>query len=346
MMLFCGGYTPDGKGGIYTLNFNESNGEIVQKALHKVINPSYLCLSKDQKLLYTFEEIAEKDKPKLKAFSIEEDGKLDLVNEQIIPGSYPCHLTLSPNGKFLLVACYGTGNVQSYPIGSDGSIGEMADKAQHNGKSENIKRQEGPHAHMVSFDDAGKLYVCDLGIDKVMVYGLNEAGKLKLLENEVINLAAGSGPRHMVFHPSGKYAFVLNELTSTVSLLEKQAGKFVVKKDYLSLDGAFSGLPSAAAIRISKDGKQVFTSDRTINAISIFEFDVDTGTLELKRVNPCKGTTPRDFNISPSGKWLLSAHQNSNDIVVFKLSATKGKMKEQSKIVDIESPTSLVFLGK
>jgi len=344
MILFCGGYTPDGKGGIYTLEFNENSGELVQKALQKVTNPSYLCLSPNKKILYTFEEIAEKDKPKLKAFSIDENGKLSLINEQIIPGSYPCHLTISTNGKFLLVACYGTGNVQSYPIEQDGSIGAIADNVKHSGKSENINRQEGPHAHMVSFDGDGKLYVCDLGIDKVMVYGINDDGKLKLLENEVINIAAGSGPRHMVFHPSGQYAFVLNELTSTVSLLEKQAGKFVVKKDYLSLDGAFSGLPSAAAIRISNDGKYVFTSDRTVNTISTFEFDVDT--LGLKGINPCGGTTPRDFNISPSGKWLLSAHQNSHDIVVFKLNAKKGKLKEQAKISEIESPTSLVFLDK
>ena len=344
MKLFCGGYTPNGEGGIYTFEFNDKNGKLKQLQLTKTTNPSYLCLSFDQKYLYTFEEIGQKDEPKLKAYAIDKKGRLTLINEQVIPGAYPCHLTLSPNKDFMLVACYGSGNVQCFAVQDDGKLGGLTDNVQHKGKSENKSRQEGPHAHMVTFDQDGKLYVCDLGIDKIMVYSLSSSGELELLENEVVEIASGSGPRHVVFHPSYKYAFVLNELTSTVSLLEKRDGKYKVKQDYLMIEGAFSGMPSGAAIRISKDGQLLFASDRTVNGISVFKVDAENGTLELLDTTSCGGVFPRDFNLSPDGEWLLSAHQKSNDIMIFTLEANTGKLNQIGSINEIVSPTCLVFL--
>ncbi len=344
MKLFCGGYTPNREGGIYTFELNDKNGKLKQLHLTKTTNPSYLCLSPNKEVLYTFEEIGQQDEPKLKAFTIDKKGRLSLINEQVIPGAYPCHLTLSPDRKFVLVACYGSGNVQCFSVKEDGSLGKMTDNVQHQGKSENKSRQEGPHAHMVAFDQDGKLYVCDLGIDKIMVYSLTSTGKLELLENEVIEIASGSGPRHMVFHPSYQYAFVLNELTSTISLLEKSNGKYAVKQDYLMIEEPFSGMPSGAAIRISKDGQLLFASDRTVNGISTFKVDAENGTLKLIETTSCGGIFPRDFNLSPDGEWLLSAHQKSNDIVVFSLEQSTGKLAQIGSINEIVSPTCLVFL--
>ncbi|MEM1134668.1 MAG: lactonase family protein [Bacteroidota bacterium] len=348
MIVLSGGYSKKSgneiEGGIYTFNFDTKKGILEKKHLLPTINPSYLCLSKNNQFLYTFEETGQRDNPQLKAYSVNKEGQLTPINEQAIPGSAPCHLAFSPDEKFLVVACYRSGSVQVYPVKSDGSLGEITDNAQHKGSSINKNRQKSPHAHMVAFDKLGKVYICDLGIDQVVVYNLVENGKLHALKDEAITIDAGSGPRHMVFHSDGNHAFVLNELTSTVSLLKKEAGKFKVLKNYLSLDGAFSGLPSAAAIRLSKDGHFLYTSDRTINALSIFEFDATKSMLKLIGHQPTSGETPRDFNIDPKGNWLLAAHQNTNNIVVFSIKKKSGELKQVSEIDQIVSPTSIVFI--
>ncbi|MBT29959.1 MAG: hypothetical protein CMO01_09900 [Thalassobius sp.] len=347
MIVLTGGYTNkkgnEIEGGIYTFEFDEKEGTLTQKDLYPTVNPSYICVSDDNKFLYTFEEIGIDEKPKLKAFSLDKAGKLTFLNETVIPGGAPCHIRFSKDKKFLLIACYSTGNVFAFAIKTDGTVGDMTSYAQHSGSSINKSRQEGPHAHMVALDKEGKVYVCDLGLDKIKVYSLSPAGELSPLDED-IKIAEGSGPRHMVFHPDGEHAFVINELTSTVSLLKKEGGKFKVLKDYLALDGSFSGLPTAAAIRISKKGKFVYSTDRTIQAISIFEFDADNSTLKLLTHEETGGEAPRDFNIAPSGKWIIAANQNTDNIVTFSRDKKTGLLSRKSEITDIVKPTSIVFV--
>ncbi|MFS8087189.1 MAG: lactonase family protein, partial [Acidobacteriota bacterium] len=232
VLVYVGTYTTTGKSeGIYLYRLNLSSGQLKHVATtSQVINPSFLALAPSRRYLYAVNEVGEfggKKSGAVSAFAVDQrTGQLRLLNQQASLGSDPCYVEVDAGGKFVLVANYTGGNVSVFPIQRHGSLGEATDMKQAQGSSVNRDRQEGPHAHYIALDPTNRFaYSCDLGTDKVMIFRFDSRhGKLLPSEPPWVQVKPGAGPRHLAFHPTGSYVFVLNELHSTVTAFKRDRG--------------------------------------------------------------------------------------------------------------------------
>jgi len=345
LTLYMGSYTEypvpgfGGTGkGIYTVQFDTMTGEL--KVLHSTMvrNPSYLALDSSSQHLYCVTELDQNDEPMVKTFKIKRDLSLELMDEQPIRGGFPCHIVTHED--HLLVTCYATGNLIHLLTDGDSGVRKVVNNFFHHGKSINMERQEGPHAHQTVVHPNGKaIYVCDLGIDTIKAYRFKEGTVQPDTANDCV-VSLGGGPRHMVFNKQGTYAYVLNELTADVDVLQYLDGKLKQVGSYSSLPVHFEGMPSASAIRIHPNGKYLYVANRGLEAITVFEI---FGS-ELKRVHMqyTEGQELREFNLTPDGQWLIACHQNSHDTIVYQILDT-GELVECYRTRDIKSPSCIVF---
>ena len=353
MILYAGSYTEiiagnfGGHGdGIYCFDFDPVSGSLKLLHTQPAINPSYLCIP-STKYLYTHTEVPVANKPRVQAFKIDQyDFSLRLMNEQEIPGGYPCHINFSKRNHCILVACYETGNIVIYPVAQDGKLLPQAIVLQHEGSSVNKLRQERAHAHAVVIDESfNNILVTDLGMDKVMVYHIDgNNGKLKEKLKQAVVLPPGSGPRHIAIHAETKFAYVLNELTATVAVMRYRDGDLELLRTCQTLPKEFKAIPSAAAIRISADGNYIYISERGDNCIAVLSFDIDNEALEIIGRQKTMGKTPRDINLDPTGNWLLAANQDSDSVAIFKVDKNTGMIKPEHLIENIKSPVCLEWL--
>jgi len=342
--LIIGTYTNkcDSKG-IYVYDFDSNTGDFnFKNASEKIVNPSYLTVSNDNKFVYSVNENGLKSTVSSFGFN-HSTGKLDLINTQNAEGADPCYII--NDDKNVLVANYSGGNISVFGKKSDGSITEAKQVVQHFGKGINTKRQESPHVHMVYFSPDKKYVLAnDLGTDKVYSYQYNpnSANEILKLKNSV-SVKSGSGPRHLIFSKDGKWVYLLQEMDGTLTsfsytngMLKKVSETSIIAKD-------FKGDIGSADIHISPDGKFLYASNRgTANDISIFKI-LKNGKLESKGQTSTLGKGPRNFVIDPSGNFLLVAHQYTNDIVVFKRNKITGALTDTGKKITLCSPVCLVF---
>jgi 6-phosphogluconolactonase len=351
--LYVGTYTTGKKSeGIYLYRLNMISGALSYVRTAKgVVDPSFLAVDRSRRFLYAVNEVTEfggKPGGAVSAFSIEQgDGNLTFLNQQPSLGGAPCHLILDQTGRFLLVANYVGGNVSVLPIERDGRLGAPTELVQHQGHS--VKpEQEGPHAHCVTQDHAGPyLLPTDLGLDKIMVYKFDaKKGKLRPNAEPSATLKTGAGPRHLSFHPGGKFAYVINELDSTITAFAyRQATGTLGEVQIVStLPKDFSGKNSCAEIAVAPDGKFLYGSNRGHDSIVVFAIDEQTGRLAYVEHQPTQGKTPRHFTIDPTGAFLLAANQNSDTIVVFRINHGNGKLAATGKPTEVPSPVCLVLV--
>jgi 6-phosphogluconolactonase len=355
MLLYIGTYTNSGKSeGIYVHEFNSATGKLTPLHIVKnVVEPSFLTISKDSKNLYAVNELVEYEGKKsgaVSAFAIGSDGNLQFLNQQPSLGGAPCHISLTENKKFVLVANYVGGNVAVLPVLKDGSLGASVDLAQHTGFGPNQDRQEAAHAHSINLVIPNRLAcAADLGIDKVMIYQFDDdTGKLNLNKAQpFFQTKPGAGPRHFTFHPSGKFAFVINELdwTMTSFAFDNKSGtlKEIQTVPTLPTDASTVGV-TCADIHVSPDGKFLYGSNRGHNSIVSYKIDQNTGRLNYVEHTSTKGDKPRNFAIEPNGKFLLVANQNSNSIVVFRIDQKTGKLQQTKYKADVPVPVCLKFV--
>ncbi|MFY0599008.1 MAG: lactonase family protein [Cyclobacteriaceae bacterium] len=332
--------------GIYCFDFDQDMGKLNLLDIVPALNPSYLAVSSGKQFLYTVEEIEESGTPHVSAYAINRNERphLRLINKQKLEGSYACHLNVSFDGKFLLVANYGSGNVNVYPIRQDGGLEVISDNVYHEGNGPNAMRQEAPRAHMIS-KHGDQLFVPDLGIDQVKSYRM-DVGEQSLIpvDNSDMATSAGAGPRHIVFHSSGNYAFVIGELDSRVYVFKNQGETFSLIQTIDSLPKAYKEVPSGSAIRIHPKGKFLYVANRGFNHLTIFDFDIKNEILTLSRYESTRGETPREFNIDPSGKWLLAANQDSHSISVFKIDQKNGTLRFHELSEEAASPSCVLWI--
>lgn len=361
--VFVGTYTRkeghvDGKAkGIYVLKWQEKTGELtLLDTIESLPNPSYITIHPNGKYLYAANELADGSEEVLgqvSAIAIDPlKRSYQALSNVSAMGDAPCHLAVLSDQQHVVVANYVDGNVALLPIGSGGAVEESIATVQHEGKGPNEGRQASPHAHMVypyPGSSDGFLAV-DLGIDQIVHYQWSTAEQ-ELKEVARTAISPGAGPRHLDFHPTAKQVYVLNELNHSVEVFEYEnlTAAFERKQIISTLPEDSEGVSYPAAIKVHPNGKFLFASNRGSteeeNSIAIFGINDETGELTFKKVVHTGGNFPRDFEISPSGKYLLAANQNSGNILVFKVDAETGDLSETGTDFAIPTPVCLKFLS-
>jgi 6-phosphogluconolactonase len=355
MRVYVGTDTAPNKGkGIYLLELDLGSGALTSKGLvAETTSPSVLAIRPGWKSLYAVNEVNSfggKSAGSASAFAIDaKTGGLTALNVQTSGGSGPCYVTVDPTGSCALVANYWAGSLEVLPIEADGKLGSPTSLIQHKGSSVNKARQEGPHAHSVDLDPTGRLAVAaDLGLDKLMVYRLDpRAGTLTPNVPPYADLAPGSGPRHLAFHPDGRHAYVINELASTVTVfdLDPSRGTFSELQTISTRkpDATRAG-NSTAEILVHPSGRFVYGSNRGDDALAIFAVDPTSGKLTTVGFQPTGGKNPRSFGIDPTGKFLIAANVDSDTAVVFRVDPQSGLLKQVGEPLAVPSPVCVNFV--
>jgi 6-phosphogluconolactonase len=355
--IYVGTYTRresfvDGKAeGIYVYRMDPLSGMLTHTAtVPGTINPSYVVVSAEKEYLYAVNELTAEHGAHgtVTAFAIDPVTKnLNSLNKQSTHGFAPCYLSIDDTGRFILVANYESGSLCVMPIEADGRLGEATDVVQHHGSGLNAERQEGPHAHMIlSGPDCRTIFTVDLGIDKILPYDLDrQHGKLLPIDSAVTQLAPGTGPRHLTFHPNGRFAYVISELQSTVISFRIGARRGTLEElqTVSTLPAGFTGENSGAEIQAAPSGRFVYASNRGHDSIAIFAVDEATGTLSLVGHEPTQGVGPRNFAIDPSGMFLLVANQDSDTIVTFRIDQETGQLRQAGDVADAPTPVCIQF---
>jgi 6-phosphogluconolactonase len=352
LLLYVGTYTTGKSEGIYLYRLNLASGELKHIATTKgVKDPSFLALAPSRRYLYAVNEVEEfagKKSGALSAFAVDQrTGELRFLNQQPSLGGAPCYVVVDHTGKFVLVANYVGGNVAVLPVRSDGSLGEATDVKQDLGSSINAERQEGPHAHCIVLDPANRFaYVCDLGTDKIIIFRFDaRRGKLIPGTTPFVQIKPGAGPRHLTFHPSGKFAYVINELHATVTVFahDELRGNLGEVQTVPTLPKGFTGENTSADIHVSPDGRFLYCSNRGHDSIAAFKTNPLNGKLTFIAHESTGGKTPRNFAIDPTGAFLLVANQHSDNIITFRRDQKTGRLSSTGQVAEAPSPVCLKF---
>jgi 6-phosphogluconolactonase len=357
-LVFVGTYTEPirfgtgkilkGKGkGIYVYRLDVSSGSMEQCGLAEgVPNPSCLVFDPSHQFVYAVNELKEFEGAPtgaVSAFSVDPgSGKLRFLNSKPTHGADPCHLTVDKTGKYVLVANFMSGSVCVLPIREDGSLGDATDVIQHRGSSADPLRQSGPHAHAVTLDHAGRYaLVPDLGIDKLMVYRFDaNRGKLEPNDEPWVEVTAGAGPRQVVLHPRDGYAYLINELDSTMTAFRYDRYRGILREiqTLSTLPEGFEGASTCAEVQVAPSGEFLYGSNRGHDSIVIYAIDQSDGTLTCIGHESTRGKTPRHFVIDPDGEYLLAANQDTDSVVTFRLDAASGALTATGYSAHVPTP--------
>ena len=353
MLLYIGTYTGAESKGIYVSRFDPANGKLSAPELAvETKNPSFLAVHPNGRYLYAVGELGgegDKRSGAVSAFAIDaESGKLKWLNRRSSGGSGPCHVAVDHTGKCVLAANYGSGSIAALPVLGDGKLGEASARIQHTGSSVNPQRQKGPHAHFITTDPANRFVLaCDLGLDKVLVYRF-DPGKGTLTANDppAADVEPGSGPRHLAFHPNGRFAYLISEIGSAFTAFSYDAKAGVLKElqTVSTLPPDYKGANGCAEVQVHPSGRFLYGSNRGHDSIVVFAIEPKTGKLTLVEHQPSQGKTPRYIGLDPSGKWLLAENQDSNNIVVFRVDGKTGRLTPTGEVVQAPSPVCGVFV--
>jgi 6-phosphogluconolactonase len=333
--------------GIYIFRMDQETGALEQASkMTGVANPSYLAFDATQRFLYAVNELKSyQDAPTgtVSAFAVDPaSGELAFLNRQPTHGTDPCHVVVDRQRRHVFVANFMSGSVCVLPVGDDGSLGEACDFIQHQGSSIDPERQNGPHAHSVTLDRTNRYaFVPDLGLDKLLIYQFDT--KRGMLEPNVvpwIKMKPGAGPRHVALHPGGRFAYVINELNSTVAVLafDRKTGAFQELQVVPTLPEGFSGRSTGADIHVAPSGGFVYASNRGHDSIAIHRMDRRTGRLTYVDHAAVQGRTPRSFCLDPTGRFVLVANQDSDTVVTFRIDARSGKLQPTGHAAHVPTP--------
>jgi 6-phosphogluconolactonase len=353
-LLFVGTYTGKDSKGIYAYRFDAASAEFTSLGLAaETSNPSFLAIDPSRRFLYAVNEVSNYkgvSSGAVTVFSINhQTGKLSLLNQVPSRGADPCYIAFDKTGKFALVANYTGGSVAVFHVEKDCRIGETSAFVQHAGSSVDKQRQEGPHAHWIETTPDNRYAIAaDLGLDKLLIYRFNDTtGALAANDPPYANLDPGAGPRHVAFHPNGRFAYVVNELQSTITTFSynRSTGTLQKLNSVSSLPKGFSGDNTTAEIKVHPNGKFLFASNRGNDSIAVFSVDAENGHLTLVDFFSTQGKSPRNFEIDPRGKLLLVANQDTNNIVVFRIDPGTGRLTPTGQTLNISAPVCLKFVA-
>ena len=344
LTLFAGGFTQGDAKGLSVFALNPGTGEMDLKAESDAgPGPSYFCFSEDKSLIYALNEVDQfngQEGGGVTTLRYNPDGQCEKLHELVVPYGGPCYISLSADGGFLLLANYGSASIAVVKLDDKGIPERVVDSILYETDTANVS-----HPHMIQQNPAGKhVYVTDLGLDRIMIYDLDAtSGKLVLLENGIVNVEKGSGPRHFAFNASGSKMYLINELGSTMMVFDvDEKGGLELKQTLTTLDENFEGKSYCADVHLSSDRKFLYGSNRGENTIVVYKVQSD-GSLSLAGRSSCGGSWPRNFVIDPSGKFLLSGNQRSDQISVFRISGKTGLPEGPVATAVMKAPACLKF---
>jgi len=351
--VYVGPYTGPKSQGIYVYKYESATGKLTPLGLAaESTNPSYLAIHPNHRFVYAANEIgnfAGQKSGGVSAFAMDrKTGKLTLLNEVASGGIDPCHLMVDKTGKYVLVANYTSGSVAAFPILADGRLGKASSFVQHTGHGINPERQQGPHAHCILLSPDNRFVLAaDLGADRVVVYRFDAAlGKLTPNDPPYAEVKAGSGPRHLAFHPNGKFLYVNSEMGNIVTVFSYDAAHGTLKElqTISTLPKDFKGQSTTAEIAVHPSGRFLYCSNRGHESLAVYAIDPVKGTLTLVEIVSSGGKEPRSFELDPSGHYLISANQNSDNLTVFHLDANTGRLTPAGQVLEIGAPVCVKFV--
>ena len=341
MLVFVGSYAEESADGVYVYAFDETNGELTRlDQLSGFKNPTFLNLDTPRRRLYAISETAAADGSKLSdavSFEIDpEAGKLKETSRANALNGPSCHIQRSADNRYLTLASYHKGSISLVELKEDGTVGQVLDIRNHEGS----KPEQKSHVHSSFYSpDQRFLFVCDLGLDTIFTYQIDrEQGKL--VPTSEAKVKEGAGPRHLVFHPNGKFAYVINELQSTVTAFRYNAdqGTLTEIETVSTLPEGVNVENGCAEITISEDGRHLYGSNRGHDSIVVYAVDDENGKLQAVQHASAEGKHPRHFSIVPGGRYVLVANRDTNNLAVFTRDETSGKLAFTGKSVEISKP--------
>jgi 6-phosphogluconolactonase len=350
-LVFIASFAAGDDGAIRAFQLDLKTGHLqsVQRTTG-VENPFFLALSRDGRFLYSIHarKFGGAEHEQVAAFAIAgRTGQLTFLNRQSSLGSAACYLDGDATGKTVLVANYATGSVASLPVQEDGSLGEASSFIQHAGSSVDPTRQEGPHAHcLVVSPDNRFAYAADLGLDQVLCYRLDAArAKLSANRQPFVKTPPGAGPRHLTFHPNGKQVYVINELSNSVTLFDydSASGMLIERQTISTLPQDFGGKSYCADLKITPNGRFLYGTNRGHDSIAAYRLGED-GKLTLIGIEPSLGKGPQNLAISPGGELLLCANMPGNNVAVFQIDPSTGRLRSVGPPVSMSSPSCIRVL--
>ncbi len=340
---------------IYVSSFDTDSGELsAPRQAAAVSRPGFLAIHPGQGYLYAVGRENSADGPPVgfaQAYTIDRrNGSLSELNRIETGGAGAAHVGVDSRGRTLVAANYGDGSVVSATLLDNGRLGELVSNVQHRGSSVNPDRQQAPHPHSANFTPDDRFVVVpDLGTDELAVYAIDPlSAELQRNRKVKVMMAPGSGPRHFTFHPNGRWAYVINEMGSTVTALsyDGSLGDFKTLQTVSTLPNDYAGPEnSTAEVLVHSNGRLLYGSNRGDNSLAVFSINPSDGRLsEIERVKT-GGDWPRNFRIGPSGKFLLAANQRSNDVFVFQIDATSGKLTPSGNKIEMPAPICVRFVS-
>lgn len=355
-LFYVGTYTENGTGsrGIYAFKLDAATGEVAPLGLAaETINPSFVALSPDSRFLYSVNELDNYNgghSGGVSAFSVDRPtGKLTFLNEVGSRGAAPCYIIVDKSGRHVLVANYVGDSVAVFPVLEDGKLGEASDFiARRTGHGTNPQRQEAPHAHSIDLSPDNHFgFVNDLGLDELFAYKFdNTSGTLTPSNPPSVKFDPDSGPRHLIFGPKAKFAYVITELSNTVTVFafDQRLGTLLPRQKISTLPKDFTGGSDASEIRMAPSGKFLYASNRRHDSIAVFAVDSQRGTLTPVEYAPTQGKIPRSFDIDPTGNFLMAANQKSDEIVIFRIDQKTGRLTATGQTLKVNAPVCVKFM--
>jgi len=344
LFLLAGAYSDGNTPGISVYDFNIQTGDYTYLSdIKQIVNPSYLVVSRDEQMIYSVNETRA---GVVSAFRFDKSkGVLSLVNSQPTQGADPCYINTDKGGNFIVTANYSGGNISVFPLDSDGSI-----KPPSMIIDLNIPESPASHIHAVVFSpDENRLLVTDLGKDQIYTFEVNPEATDRFLAvppTNVTKLEPGSGPRHLAFHPGGKYLYCINELSGKITAFAYEEGKLEAIQSVVSDTTQASGRKGSADIHLTSDGRFLYSSNRLkADGIAVFSVNPENGLLTSMGYQST-GIHPRNFIISPNDKFLLCANRDTNNIQIFEIDPVTGLLHDTGKEISLDKPVCLKWIRK
>jgi len=352
-LVFFGTHSVGPQKGISVAHFNSETGILTKPELlieapapaYFIIHPNgrnlYVCNSNDFAKGYTGQTISSyKIDPK--------DITLTFQNQQLSGGADPSYVCIDATERFLLTANYKGGSVAVIAIKPDGSLGEITANIKHSGRSVDTVRQTQPYAHSIKLDPSNRFaLVADLGLDKLLVYRFDsKTGSLEENDPPFVKVSPGSGPRHISFHPNGKFVYLINEMASTVITYawDSKTGKLTELQTSSTLPADFKGKNACAEIEVYPNGKFLYGSNRGHESLALFKINKRTGIISLIENIPTQGHSPRNFEFDPTKNWLIVTNHDSDNAMVFKIDKKSGHLTPNGTPLPIVYPFCIRFL--